>query len=167
MCITVTFNLHSLPNTNAHSNEVQWDETEGALIRKYVFQDQVEVPWLLLANVLQRQFVRGTRQDPANPIRPLSPAVARIVICVRFLSFFFLPARAFLTHLLSLTYPLCKRIQQQPLTSLLFCLRSAGADVYSPPILPIAADGDAASVCGFLGLVWQGRAEGMLYIISR
>jgi hypothetical protein len=55
-------------------NDTQWDETEGALIRKYVFQDQPEVPWLLLANVLQRQFVRGTRQDPSNPIRPLSPA---------------------------------------------------------------------------------------------
>lgn len=54
------------------TNEVQWDETEAALILHYAFQDQLDVPWLLLANVLQRHFVRGTRQNVMNPPRPLS-----------------------------------------------------------------------------------------------
>lgn len=54
------------------TNEVQWEETEAALILHYVFQDQLDIPWLLLANVLQRHFVRGTRQNVMNPARPLS-----------------------------------------------------------------------------------------------
>jgi len=54
------------------TNECQWEESEGALIRKELFSEQNEVPWFAFANTLQRHFIRATRQDPQRPSRCLS-----------------------------------------------------------------------------------------------
>eukprot|EP01103_Thecamoeba_quadrilineata_P018768 TRINITY_DN7347_c0_g1_i1.p1 TRINITY_DN7347_c0_g1~~TRINITY_DN7347_c0_g1_i1.p1 ORF type:complete len:613 (-),score=131.47 TRINITY_DN7347_c0_g1_i1:1110-2948(-) len=54
------------------TNECQWEESEGSLLKKSAFGDQLEVSWCFFANLLQRHFLRSTRQDPIRPIRPLS-----------------------------------------------------------------------------------------------
>jgi len=56
------------------TNECQWEESEGTLIKKDAFGEQLEVPWTSFANVLQKHFLRATRQDPIRPTRCLSHA---------------------------------------------------------------------------------------------
>jgi hypothetical protein len=43
-------------------------------LKKVVFGDRQEVEWPYLANVLQRHFLRATRQDSIRPARALSTA---------------------------------------------------------------------------------------------
>lgn len=54
------------------TNECQWEEAEGLLIRKEAFTEQENVPWISFANILHRHFLRATRQDMLRPQRPLS-----------------------------------------------------------------------------------------------
>jgi hypothetical protein len=53
------------------TNECQWEESEGTLLRRDAFGDQQEVTWPYFANMLQRHFLRATRQDPIRPTRCL------------------------------------------------------------------------------------------------
>lgn len=55
----------------AITNEIQYEESDG-LILKTLFSNQINIPWILLANHLQRHFIIGTRQDQINPKRCLS-----------------------------------------------------------------------------------------------
>jgi hypothetical protein len=54
------------------TNECQWEECEEILLRKDIFGNRLEVPWLQFCNTLQRHFLRATRQDPLRPQRALS-----------------------------------------------------------------------------------------------
>jgi hypothetical protein len=54
------------------TNECQWEESEGILLKKDAFGEQAEVSWPQFANVLQRHFLRATRQDLIRPTRQLS-----------------------------------------------------------------------------------------------
>ncbi len=53
------------------TNESQWEESEGILLKKDAFEGN-EVKFTRFANVLQMHFLRSTRQDPFSPERPLS-----------------------------------------------------------------------------------------------
>lgn len=54
------------------TNESQWGDSEGLLLRMSAFQDRETITWEFMANVLQTHFLRSTRQDLADPERPLS-----------------------------------------------------------------------------------------------
>eukprot|EP01101_Sappina_pedata_P004071 TRINITY_DN1668_c0_g1_i1.p1 TRINITY_DN1668_c0_g1~~TRINITY_DN1668_c0_g1_i1.p1 ORF type:complete len:748 (+),score=213.61 TRINITY_DN1668_c0_g1_i1:65-2245(+) len=54
------------------TNECQWDESEGLLMKKAAYGDHNEIEWPYFANLLQKHFLRSTRQDPVRPVRPLS-----------------------------------------------------------------------------------------------
>eukprot|EP01090_Pellita_catalonica_P001139 TRINITY_DN10846_c0_g1_i1.p1 TRINITY_DN10846_c0_g1~~TRINITY_DN10846_c0_g1_i1.p1 ORF type:complete len:608 (+),score=60.48 TRINITY_DN10846_c0_g1_i1:195-1826(+) len=54
------------------TNECQWSEAEGTLIKKEAFKGHLEVPWALFANTFQLHFVSATRQDLSRPSRVLS-----------------------------------------------------------------------------------------------
>eukprot|EP01094_Clydonella_sp_ATCC50884_P001611 TRINITY_DN1121_c0_g2_i2.p1 TRINITY_DN1121_c0_g2~~TRINITY_DN1121_c0_g2_i2.p1 ORF type:complete len:530 (+),score=195.36 TRINITY_DN1121_c0_g2_i2:363-1952(+) len=52
------------------TNECQWEEGEGTLLRRACFRENMEpVPWCVFANLLQKHVIRGTRQDPSRPSR--------------------------------------------------------------------------------------------------
>ncbi len=81
------------------TNEIQWQGSAGTLLKRDTFEGQVqliqrndvleiiviiflnneicvvqlEVTWPSFANALQRHTLKATKQDPARPIRPLSP----------------------------------------------------------------------------------------------
>lgn len=54
------------------TNECQYEESDGTLLKKDSFGSQAEIPWPMFANKLQRHFLRATRQDPIKPTRYLS-----------------------------------------------------------------------------------------------
>jgi len=54
------------------TNECQWSEAEGTLIKKEAFGGHLEVPWPQFANTFHVHFVRATRQDVNRPSRTLS-----------------------------------------------------------------------------------------------
>jgi hypothetical protein len=54
------------------TNESQWGDSEGMLMKLRVFGDQSEVQWEYLCNMIQYHFIRSTRQDSVKPDRPLS-----------------------------------------------------------------------------------------------
>jgi len=55
------------------TNENQWFESEGILIKKTVFEGgQNEVPWHRFANWLQRRYIMATRQHLQTPMRSLT-----------------------------------------------------------------------------------------------
>jgi len=58
------------------TNENQWDECEGALLRKSVWGDEptAKVSWDRFCNVLQLHYTNATRQDLAAPVRLLTLA---------------------------------------------------------------------------------------------
>jgi len=55
------------------TNTKQWDETQGLLLRKYIFREKKEVPTAQFCNIIQYHFLQATRQDPLKAIRPLCP----------------------------------------------------------------------------------------------
>jgi hypothetical protein len=89
--VTVTVESHPTRPFIVITNECQWEESEGALLKKEAFGEQViflgiffskylinfffwyknEIYWPQFANVLQRHFLRATRQDAVNPSRSL------------------------------------------------------------------------------------------------
>jgi len=70
--VTVTVESHSTRPFIVITNECQWEESEGTLLKKDAFGEQAEIPWPQFANVLQRHFLRATRQDAVSPTRSLS-----------------------------------------------------------------------------------------------
>lgn len=54
------------------TNECQYEESDGTLLKKDSFGSNTEIPWPMFANKLQRHFLRATRQDPIKPTRYLS-----------------------------------------------------------------------------------------------
>lgn len=70
--VTVTVESHSTRPFIVITNECQWEESEGTLLKKDAFGEQPEIPWPQFANVLQRHFLRATRQDAITPTRCLS-----------------------------------------------------------------------------------------------
>jgi len=54
------------------TNEAQWEESEGELIKADLFQEQPIIPWFRFANTLQQHFLSATRQAIGDPSRPLS-----------------------------------------------------------------------------------------------
>lgn len=69
---TVTVESNSSRPFIVITNEIQWEESEGILLKKDAFGEQLEVTWPQFANVLQRHFLRATRQDLIKPTRQLS-----------------------------------------------------------------------------------------------
>ncbi|KAL6066876.1 Signal transducer and activator of transcription, variant 2 [Balamuthia mandrillaris] len=69
---TVTVESNGSRSFIVITNECQWEESEGVLLKKDAFGEQLEVPWAQFANVLQRHFLRATRQDLVRPTRCLS-----------------------------------------------------------------------------------------------
>lgn len=45
------------------TNESQWSECFGTLIKRDAFKDSLSMPWPSLANTLQQHFLIATRQD--------------------------------------------------------------------------------------------------------
>ena len=45
------------------TNESQWSECFGTLIKRDAFKDSLSIPWPQLANTLQQHFLIATRQD--------------------------------------------------------------------------------------------------------
>ncbi len=56
------------------TTEGQWSAAQGKLLAGLLFGGgkQHSVPWPLMANLLQRVYLEGTRQDPSAPSRPLT-----------------------------------------------------------------------------------------------
>jgi hypothetical protein len=54
------------------TNECQYEESDGTLLKRDCFGNNAEIPWPTFANKLQRHFLRATRQDPIKPTRYLS-----------------------------------------------------------------------------------------------
>jgi len=54
------------------TNENQWKVSEGALLKKTAFDAKETISWPKFANLLQVHYLRATRQNPAEPKRPLS-----------------------------------------------------------------------------------------------
>eukprot|EP01114_Cavostelium_apophysatum_P017952 TRINITY_DN5444_c0_g1_i1.p1 TRINITY_DN5444_c0_g1~~TRINITY_DN5444_c0_g1_i1.p1 ORF type:complete len:666 (+),score=179.00 TRINITY_DN5444_c0_g1_i1:88-2085(+) len=54
------------------TNENQWCEAEGILLKKTAFGDQTEIPYARFANYLQQHYLRTTKQDMLYPVRALA-----------------------------------------------------------------------------------------------
>mmetsp|Transcript_16692 Transcript_16692/g.23195 ORF Transcript_16692/g.23195 Transcript_16692/m.23195 type:complete len:592 (-) Transcript_16692:663-2438(-) len=54
------------------TNENQWHEAEGILLKKTAFGGQLEIYWPRLANWVQRRYLIATKQNLQTPVRPLS-----------------------------------------------------------------------------------------------
>lgn len=54
------------------TNENQWEESEGILLRDDVFDTDKEATWFQFANALQKRYLLATKQSLTNPIRPLT-----------------------------------------------------------------------------------------------
>jgi hypothetical protein len=54
------------------TNEVQWEGSSGAILKKQLFGLRGEVSWPAFVNGLQSHFIWLTRQDPTKPNRTLS-----------------------------------------------------------------------------------------------
>ena len=72
-------NIHNLSiETNptnpivVKTNENQWYEAEGILLKKTAFGGQLEITWPRLANWVQRRYLLATKQNLQTPVRPLT-----------------------------------------------------------------------------------------------
>jgi hypothetical protein len=54
------------------TNENQWQEAEGILLKMEAFGEENEVTWFKFANVLQRRYLFATKQDQIQPHRLLT-----------------------------------------------------------------------------------------------
>jgi hypothetical protein len=66
------------------TNENQWQESEGVLLRYEAFGNSMEVTWGKFANALQRRYLSATKQDRQNPIRPLTEQDLRYLYHIKF-----------------------------------------------------------------------------------
>eukprot|EP01112_Ceratiomyxa_fruticulosa_P020394 TRINITY_DN6922_c0_g1_i1.p1 TRINITY_DN6922_c0_g1~~TRINITY_DN6922_c0_g1_i1.p1 ORF type:complete len:681 (+),score=166.17 TRINITY_DN6922_c0_g1_i1:74-2116(+) len=70
--ITATVLSHPSQPFIVITNDCQWECSEGSLLKNEVFLDVGEVTWSYFVNVLQRHFLKATRQSVVQPARPLS-----------------------------------------------------------------------------------------------
>ncbi|PRP87817.1 hypothetical protein PROFUN_04291 [Planoprotostelium fungivorum] len=54
------------------TNENQWHEAEGILLKKTAFGNLNEITWFRFSNWLQRRYLGATKQNSQFPVRPLS-----------------------------------------------------------------------------------------------
>merc|ERR1711974_226517 len=54
------------------TNETQWRDSEGSLLKKSAFGSKDSVSWPKFSNCLQVHYIRATRQNPKEPKRALS-----------------------------------------------------------------------------------------------
>lgn len=54
------------------TNDCQWEGSEDLMLKNDLFSDKSEVPWPNFINVLQRHFLKATRQNLNDPERSLS-----------------------------------------------------------------------------------------------
>jgi len=54
------------------TNENQWHEAEGILLKKTAFGNNNEITWFRFSNWLQRRYLGATKQNLQFPVRPLS-----------------------------------------------------------------------------------------------
>jgi len=54
------------------TNENQWQQSEGLLLKLEAFGEASETQWFKFANALQKRYLYATKQDQINPSRPLS-----------------------------------------------------------------------------------------------
>jgi len=82
---TVTYETAPTGAIVVKTNENQWFEAEGILIKKTVFEGgQNEVPWARFANWLQRRYVMATRQHLQTPMRPLTSHDFKYILRTKF-----------------------------------------------------------------------------------
>jgi hypothetical protein len=68
MCLESNFSQPFIVKTN----ENQWEESEGILLKMETFGDALETSWCQFANTLQKRYLAATKQDIQKPTRPLS-----------------------------------------------------------------------------------------------
>lgn len=68
------FHLESLESRPVivKTNENQWEESEGILLKNETFKDQQLSTWFHFINSLQRRYLMATKQSLLFPIRPLT-----------------------------------------------------------------------------------------------
>jgi hypothetical protein len=66
------------------TNENQWDEAEGSLLKAEAFGPRSDIPWFQLCNSLQRRYLMATKQDPLKPLRPLTSQDFNYLYSVKF-----------------------------------------------------------------------------------
>ena len=66
------------------TNENQWDNSEGMLLKRDIFEGRMEATWAKFANTLQFHYLRSIRQNPAHPDRPLSRYDLEYILNYRF-----------------------------------------------------------------------------------
>jgi len=54
------------------TNENQWQEAEGILLKMEAFEEENGVTWFKFCNVLQRRYLYATKQDHTHPTRLLT-----------------------------------------------------------------------------------------------
>jgi len=54
------------------TNDCQWEGSEGTLLKKESFNEKFEITWPHFVNILQKHFLKATKQSPIQPTRPLS-----------------------------------------------------------------------------------------------
>jgi len=54
------------------TNENQWQEAEGILLKMEAFEEENGVTWFKFCNVLQRRYLYATKQDQQHPLRLLT-----------------------------------------------------------------------------------------------
>lgn len=67
-----TFESNPTHSIVVKTNENQWHEAEGLLLKKTAFAGKNDISWYRLANWLQRRYLSATRQNLTSPVRPLS-----------------------------------------------------------------------------------------------
>lgn len=60
------------------TNENQYEESNGSLLRYLAFGTRAETPWPRFANALQRHFLQTTKQDGSAPPPAVLPAAAPV-----------------------------------------------------------------------------------------
>ena len=66
------------------TNENQWDEAEGSLLKAEAFGNKADVSWFQLCNALQRRYLMATKQDLHKPSRPLTPQDFNYLYALKF-----------------------------------------------------------------------------------
>ncbi len=66
------------------TNENQWEESEGILLKTDAFGTHNEVPWYKFVNALQKRYLLATKQDLQKPARPLSVQDINYIFHIKF-----------------------------------------------------------------------------------
>jgi hypothetical protein len=82
------------------TNENQWEESEGTLLRIEAFGDATETLWCKFANALQKRYIAATKQDIQAPLRPLFIQDLNYLYQLKFSSF----VSRFFSHTLTLSH---------------------------------------------------------------